>query len=106
VSGSVVALRPDSGRIIWSRPVNVARGSVVVWQGLVLAATRDPGFVVLDAATGHLVCRQKLPAESDRAGLTIAGRTGILTFLNGMVAARDMREWSTCHAAFPGVNGP
>jgi outer membrane protein assembly factor BamB len=97
-SGRVAAIQTESGRLIWSTEVTPARGSVLVTQGAVLTASADGEFVVLDAATGSVRCRQKLPAKSDRAGLTLVGETGILTFRNGLVLARPIGEWLACRA--------
>jgi outer membrane protein assembly factor BamB len=96
VSGRIYAVRADSGRTVWSRFVNTARGSVLVTQGVVLAATRDTTMVVLDQVTGAVRCTQRIPGLSDRAGLTLAGTTGILTTQTGLVVARPIAEWTSC----------
>jgi hypothetical protein len=96
VSGRIYAVRADSGRTLWSRFVNTSRGSVLVTQGVVLAATRDTTMVVLEQATGAVRCTQRIPGLSDRAGLTLAGTTGILTTQTGLVVARPITEWTTC----------
>ncbi|MES2180042.1 MAG: PQQ-binding-like beta-propeller repeat protein [Gemmatimonadota bacterium] len=96
ISGRVTAVRPDSGRVIWSTDVRTARGSVVVTRGAVLVSTLDTALVVLDASTGRVRCRQHLPGLSDRAGPTLAGETGIMTFRNGIVAARPVADWLSC----------
>ncbi len=96
VSGRVVAVRPESGQVVWSTYVHTTRGSLLVTQGAVLAATRDTTLVVLDAATGFVRCRQRLPGLSDRAGPTLAGETAIMTFRNGVVAARPIADWLNC----------
>jgi outer membrane protein assembly factor BamB len=97
-SGRVVAVQTDSGRVLWSSDVRPARGSVLVTNGAVLSASSDGQLVVLDAATGKERCRQKLPANPDRAGLTLAGNTGILTLRNGLVVARPIGDWIACRA--------
>jgi outer membrane protein assembly factor BamB len=97
-SGRVVAVHIDSGRVLWSTEVSPARGSVLVTQSAVLSASADGEFVVLDAGTGIVRCRQKLPARPDRAGLTLAGETGILTLRNGLVLARPIGDWLACRA--------
>jgi outer membrane protein assembly factor BamB len=94
--GNIVALDWRSGARLWLAPVRVSRGSVTVIGNSVLAASVDSAFVVLDARTGTRRCRQRLPARSDRAGLTIAGRTGILTLGNGTVMARPVDDWVRC----------
>ncbi len=98
VSGRVYAVRADSGRVLWWADVHTARGSVLVTRGVVLAATRDSTLVVLDASTGRERCRERLPGLSDRAGPTLAGETGIMTFRNGVVAARPIADWIACRA--------
>jgi outer membrane protein assembly factor BamB len=98
MNGEVVAVRVDSGRIVWKTPVHTARGSVLVTHDAVLAATTDSAFVVLNARDGRVRCRQKLPARSDRAGPTLAGETAILTLLNGTVLARPIADWLACRA--------
>jgi len=98
INGRIIAVRTDSGRVLWSTDVNTARGSVLVTRGAVLAATRDTNFVVLDAATGRVRCRQRLLGLSDRAGPTVAGETGILALRNGMVLARPLSDWLNCRA--------
>jgi outer membrane protein assembly factor BamB len=97
-NGHVVALNASSGQILWSVPVRVTRGSVTVARGLVFAATVDTGFVVLQRSTGKVACRQRLPAPSDRAGLTISGNTAVLTLRNGTVMARPVGDWLACKA--------
>jgi outer membrane protein assembly factor BamB len=98
ISGHIIAVRLASGRTLWSTNVSTARGSVLVTHGAVLAATTDSGFVVLDAATGRVRCRQGLPGLSDRAGPTLAGETAILALRNGLVLARPLAEWLACRA--------
>ena len=95
-NGHVVAVNTRSGRVLWSTPVRSARGSVNAIRGSVFAATLDTTFVVLDAASGRVKCRQRVPARADRAGLTIAGETGILTLGNGTVMARPLADWLAC----------
>ncbi len=97
ISGNVFAIDPTAGRVLWSRNVHTVRGSVLVTRGAVLAATSDTTLIVLDAMTGQERCRQRLPGLSDRAGPTLAGETGIMTFRNGIVAARPVTDWLTCH---------
>ena len=98
VSEKVVAVDTRTGKVIWSAPVNPARGSVLAIGGMVIAATRDTGLVVLDAATGAVRCRQRLPQVSDRAGLTVSGSTGVLTLTDGMIMARPVADWAGCRA--------
>ncbi|HZJ01144.1 MAG TPA: PQQ-binding-like beta-propeller repeat protein, partial [Gemmatimonadaceae bacterium] len=98
VSEKVVAVDIRTGRILWSAGVNPARGSVVVSGNSVIAATRDTGLVVLDAATGAVRCRQRLPQVADRAGMTISGSTGVLTLTDGMIMARPVADWLECRA--------
>lgn len=93
---SVAAVQMSTGALAWMARVNPARGSVTVDNGVVLAATRDTSFVVLSAQTGVIHCRVRLPAPSDRAGLTVTGRTGILALRNGLVMARPMSAWRQC----------
>jgi outer membrane protein assembly factor BamB len=97
-NGHVVAIDAQSGDSLWSTAANAARGSVTVTGGFVMAATADTGFVVMNAATGEVRCRQRLPARADRAGLTISGNTGVLTLRNGTVMARPVADWLTCKA--------
>jgi outer membrane protein assembly factor BamB len=97
-NGNVVAVDTRTGRVIWSTPVKAARGSVVEWQGAILAATQDTTMVVLESASGRVSCRQKLPAVPDRAALTVSGATGVLTLRNGTVMARPMADWRACRA--------
>ena len=97
-NGHVVAVNTRTGRVLWSAPVRSGRGSVNVIRGSVFAATLDTTFVVLDAASGRVTCRQRLPARADRAGLTIAGETGILTLGNGTLMARPLGDWLTCRS--------
>jgi outer membrane protein assembly factor BamB len=98
VNGDVVAIRADSGRALWSTHVRTARGSVLVVDDAVIAATTDSNVVVLDARTGKERCRQKLPGRSDRAGPTLSGSTGVLTLQNGIVMARPIADWLHCRA--------
>ncbi len=98
VSEKVVAVDTRTGRVLWSAPVNPARGSVVVIGNSVIAATRDTGLVVLDAATGAVRCRQRLPQVADRAGLTVSGSTGVLTLTEGIIMARPIASWLSCRA--------
>ena len=95
-NGHVVAVNTQSGRLLWSAAVGSVRGSVTAIRGSVIAATADTAFVVLDAATGRVRCRQRLRARADRAGLTVAGETGILTLGNGTVMARPVGDWLAC----------
>lgn len=97
-NGWIFAIRTDSGRVLWSTKTNTARGSVLVKDGAVLAASTDKKFFVLDAATGAVRCQQVLPGQPDRAGPTLAGETAILTLRNGMVLARPISEWLACRA--------
>ena len=96
LSERVVAVDTRTGKILWSAPVNPSRGSVVVIGSSVMAATRDTGFVVLDAATGVVRCRQRLPQVADRAGLTVSGSTGVLTLTDGIIMARPVADWLSC----------
>ncbi len=96
LSGKVFAVRPDSGTVLWSADVSTVRGSLLVTHGAVLAATRDTALVVLDATSGAVRCRQRLPGLSDRAGPTLAGETAIMTFRNGVIAARPIADWLSC----------
>lgn len=96
-SGFVTAVRVDSGRLLWATDVSTARGSVSVTRGAVFAAGVGPFYSVLDAATGAIRCRGSLPGASDRAGLTIAGSTGVLTLRTGEVLARSLSDWLACH---------
>ena len=95
-NGHVVAVNTRSGRVLWSTPVRSSRGSVNAIRGSVFAATIDTTFVVLDAASGRVKCRKRVPARADRAGLTISGETGILTLGNGTVMARPLADWLAC----------
>jgi len=97
-NGHVTAVRADSGRVLWFTPIKAVRGSVLVTQGAVLSATTDAALVVLDAATGKERCRQTLPAASDRAGPTLAGKTALLALRNGLVLARPIDDMLHCHA--------
>ena len=99
ISGRIFAVRADSGRVLWSTDVGARRGSVLVTQGAVIAATQDTTLVVLDVATGHVRCRLPLPGISDRAGPTLAGQTAILTFRNGDVEARPIADMLSCRGA-------
>jgi outer membrane protein assembly factor BamB len=101
ISGRVFAVRADSGRVLWSTDVRTLRGSVLVTQGAVLAATQDTALVVLDAATGRVRCRLPLPGISDRAGPTLAGETAILTYRNGYVVAEPIADLLSCRGAAP-----
>ena len=95
-NGHVVAVNTQSGRMLWSAAVRSVRGSVTAIRGSVIAATADTAFVVLDAASGRVTCRQRLRARADRAGLTIVGETAILTLGNGTVMARPLADWLAC----------
>lgn len=97
-SGRVVALRTDSGHVIWSVDVSPARGSVLVTHGAVLIATINNEVVILEAETGSVRCRMKLPGRPDRAAITVAGETGILTLRSGTVLARPIGDWLACRA--------
>jgi outer membrane protein assembly factor BamB len=96
--GKIAALDAATGRVLWSTTVNPARGSVLVAQDAVLSATTDGYFVVLDAATGHVQCKQKLPARSDRAGPTLVGKTAIISLRDGEILARPLQRWLQCRA--------
>jgi outer membrane protein assembly factor BamB len=96
VSGRVVAIDVSSGRTLWSTATKTARGSLLVMDQRVVGATHDSALVVLDAKTGAVVCRQRLPGAADRAGPTVSGNTGILTLLNGLVLARPVSSWLSC----------
>jgi outer membrane protein assembly factor BamB len=98
VTGEILAVRLDSGGVLWRAAVNPARGSLSAFNGRILAATTSREFVVLDQVTGMVRCRQSLQGAADRASLTITGSTGILTLLNGIVLARPMNEWLACLA--------
>lgn len=98
INQTISAIDTRKGRLIWSSRVNPARGSVLVLENAVIAATRDSGLVVLDAGTGALRCRQRLPQSADRAGPAVSGATGVLTLTGGMVMARPLGAWLTCRA--------
>ncbi len=97
-NGNIVAVNVATGEVIWSSPVKASRGSVTLVRGLVLAGTLDGSLVALDQATGRTVCRQKLPAVPDRASITVAGETGILTLRDGLIMARPLSDWVACRA--------
>ncbi len=96
LNGHVTAIRAESGTVLWTTPIKAVRGSVLVSQGAVISATSDASLVVLDAATGQERCRQTLPAASDRAGPTLAGRTALLALRNGLVLARPIDDMLQC----------
>lgn len=100
VVGAVAAVSVRDGAVRWKVDVEPARGFVSVVDGRVFAATRKPSYVVLDAATGARVCEARLPGKVDRAGLAIAGATGVLTFLDGLVVAAPVSEWFSCQVDF------
>lgn len=94
--GRIVALNLADGAVRWTASESPSRGSVTVLSGAVMSATAGAGWVVLDAAIGTVRCQTRLPAQADRAGLTISGATGILTLKNGMVLARPINRWLAC----------
>jgi outer membrane protein assembly factor BamB len=96
--GEVVALALSDGTVRWRSPVRPARGSVSLLQRSIFAATMDADYVVLDPATGSVVCRAPLPAVSDRAGLAVNGANGVLTLRNGAVLSAPVAEWIRCTA--------
>lgn len=96
LNGYITAVRTTDGRALWSTPVHAVRGSVLVTQGAVVSATTDAALVVLDAATGKQRCRQPLPAVSDRAGPTLAGRTALFALRNGLVLAQPIGDLLAC----------
>ncbi len=100
VIGEVAAMSVVDGSVKWRQKVYPARGSVSVVNGQVFAATNLQTSVVADLRSGRRVCSQKLPGRVDRAGLTISGNTGILTFLDGRVSAAPVSEWMTCTVRF------
>ncbi len=99
--GEVVSVRTRDGAVRWRAPVRPARGSVSVVGGRVFAATTNSRMVVLDAATGREHCSAPLPGAVDRAGLSIAGPTGVLTFLDGRISAAPVDQWFRCAVVFP-----
>jgi outer membrane protein assembly factor BamB len=99
-SGNVVAVQVDSGRMLWSAPIRPSRGSVIVADGRVFAAAGSD-VVILDARDGKEICRQQLPAISDRAGPTVAGGTAVLTLRPGIVIARPLDQWLACRVSLP-----
>jgi outer membrane protein assembly factor BamB len=100
VIGEVAALSVVDGSVKWRQRVYPARGSVSVVNGQAFAATNLKTSVVVDLRSGRQVCSQVLPGRVDRAGLTISGNTGILTFLDGRISAAPVSEWMTCTVVF------
>jgi outer membrane protein assembly factor BamB len=95
-TGRIIALNLADGAVRWTASERPSRGSVTVLSGAVMSATAGAGWVVLDAATGAIRCRTRLPAQADRAGLSIRGATGILTLNDGVVLARPINRWLAC----------
>jgi outer membrane protein assembly factor BamB len=98
IRGNVTAADARSGQVRWSVDIGAVRGSPLVVQGVVIAATRAPSYMVLDAVTGQRLCEQVLPGPTERAGPVISGVTGILTLRSGLVIARPISEWIACRA--------
>jgi predicted amidohydrolase YtcJ/outer membrane protein assembly factor BamB len=98
--GEVVSVDVATGAVRWRAPVRPARGSVSVVGGRVFTATTTARMVVLDAATGRVHCSAPLPGAVDRAGLSIAGGTGILTFQDGRISAAPVDQWFRCAVSF------
>lgn len=96
ISQTVLAIDTRTGKILWSTMVKPARGSVLLAGGSVISATVDSALAVLDAGTGAVRCRERLPGRADRAGPTVSGATGVLTLVNGTVMARPLAAWMSC----------
>jgi outer membrane protein assembly factor BamB len=94
--GEVVSLVASTGRVRWRAKTLPARGSVTVVAGRVFVATSNSTWVILDAMNGQKVCENRLPGNVDRAGLTVAGSTGVLTFSGGLVSAAPVSDWLAC----------
>ena len=99
--GEVVSISTSTGQVLWRSPAHPARGSVSVFEGRVFVATSKSSWVVLDLSSGKQLCSAPLPGEVDRAGLTISGATGIMTFLCGRVTAAPVKEWFSCSVRWP-----
>jgi outer membrane protein assembly factor BamB len=98
--GEVASFSLTAGRLLWRAKVSPARGSVSVVGERVFSATLDQYAVVLSRVDGRLLCQQELPAKVDRAGLSISGATGILTFLNGQISSAPVQDWLLCRVRF------
>jgi outer membrane protein assembly factor BamB len=96
ISQTVSAIDTRKGKILWSTTVKPARGSVLVAEGYVIAATADSTLTVLDVRNGAVKCRERLPERADRAGPTVSGATGVLTLVDGTIMARPLAAWLSC----------
>jgi len=102
--GEVVSLATATGQTHWRSQVSPARGSVTVLAGRVFVATSKSSWVVLDLTSGNVICSAPLPGRVDRAGLAVAGNTGVMTFLDGRVTAAPLQEWLSCSVRWPSIS--
>jgi outer membrane protein assembly factor BamB len=96
----VAALDTRDGQVRWRARVAPARGSVTVFEGRVFTATTRKTMVVLDLQSGEEICEAPIPGNVDRAGLSIAGATGVLVFSDGRIKAAPVRDWMQCGVRF------
>jgi outer membrane protein assembly factor BamB len=75
--GSVRALRLKDGSPAWKSPakIDVPSGRGIIAGNRLLVPTRTAGIAVLDAATGELVKKAKLPGGRRPGNLVVAGGT-------------------------------